>query len=78
MKLISPNSIVNKNLFNTEKKITYENIKISFLIFISFFISLFILSGILIFDNINFENSFKLSILQLLILILQQCLESKK
>ncbi len=63
MKLISPNSVINKNLFRTEKKITDENIKISFLIFISFFISLFILSGILIVDNIDFENSFKLSIL---------------
>ena len=35
----------------------------SFLIFISFFISLFILSSILIIDNIDFEKSFKLSIL---------------
>ncbi len=63
IKLVSPNSIINKNIFNSEKKITDENIKISFLIFISFFISLFILSGILIFDNIDFEKSFKLSIL---------------
>ena len=63
VKLISPNSIINKTIFNTEKKITDENIKISFLIFISFFISLFILSGILIVDNVNFENSFKLSML---------------
>ena len=63
IKLISPNSIINKNIFNTEKKITDENIRNSFLIFISFFISLFILSGILTVDNINFENSFKLSIL---------------
>ena len=63
MKLISPNSIINKNIFDSEKKITDENIKISFLIFISFFISLFILSGILIVDNIDFEESFKLSIL---------------
>ena len=62
-KLISPNSITNKNIFNSEKKITAENIKISFLIFISFFISLFILSSILIVDNVDFENSFKLSIL---------------
>ncbi len=62
-KLISPNSIINKNLFTSEKKITDDNIKISFLIFISFFISLFILSGILIVDNIGFEKSFKLSIL---------------
>ena len=63
LKLVSPNSIVNKNIFNSEKTITDENVKISFLIFISFFISLFILSGILIVDNINFEKSFKLSIL---------------
>jgi len=63
IKLISPNSIINKNIFNLDKKITDENVKISFLIFISFFISLFILSGILIVDNINFEESFKLSIL---------------
>ncbi len=63
IKLISPNNILNKNIFNSEKRITDENIKISFLIFISFFISLFILSSILIVDNINFEKSFKLSIL---------------
>ncbi len=63
IKLISPNSIVNKNIFGSEKKITDDIIKISFLIFISFFISLFILSGILIVDNIDFEKSFKLSIL---------------
>ncbi len=63
IKLISPNSIINKNIFSSEKKIIDENIKISFLIFISFFISLFILSGILIVDNIDFEESFKLSIL---------------
>ena len=64
-KLISPNSVVNRNLFTTERKITDENIKMSFLIFISFFVSLFILSGILIVDNIGFEKSFKLSILTL-------------
>ena len=63
IKLISPNSIINKNIFNSEKKITDDYIKISFLIFISFFISIFILSGILIIDNIDFEKSFKLSIL---------------
>ena len=49
--------------FNSEKIITNDNVKISFLIFISFFISLFILSGVLIIDDINFEKSFKLSIL---------------
>ncbi len=63
IKLISPNTIINKNIFITERKITDEIITISFLIFISFFISLFILSGILAVDNINFEKSFKLSIL---------------
>ncbi len=63
IKLISPNTIINKNIFNTEKKITDENIKISFLIFISFFFSLFILSGILTVEDISFESSFKLSIL---------------
>ena len=65
IKLISPNSIINKTIFNTEKKINDENIKISFLIFISFFLSLFILSSFLILDNIGFERSFKLSILTL-------------
>ena len=63
IKLISPNSIVNKNIFNSTKKITDYDLKISFLIFISFFISLFILSSLLIVDEINFEKSFKLSIL---------------
>ena len=65
IKLISPNSVVNRNMYATGKKITDDNIKNSFLIFISFFISIFILSGILIVDDINFENSFKLSILTL-------------
>ena len=63
--LISPNSIINKTIFGSEKKITDENVKISFLIFISFFLSLFILSSLLILDNIGFEKSFKLSILAL-------------
>ena len=35
------------------------------LIFISFFLSLFILSSLLVIDNIGFERSFKLSILTL-------------
>ena len=63
MRLVSPNSVVNKNIFNSEKQIVDEDVKISFLIFISFFISIFILSSVLIIDNINFDNSFKLSIL---------------
>ena len=65
IKLISPNSIINKTIFGSESKITDENIKISFLIFISFFLSLFILSSLLVLDDIGFEKSFKLSILTL-------------
>ena len=65
IKLISPNSIINRTIFSSENKISDENIKISFLIFISFFLSLFILSSLLIIDNIGFERSFKLSILTL-------------
>ena len=65
LKLISPNSIINKTIFASDDKITDDNVKISFLIFISFFLSLFILSSLLILDNIGFEKSFKLSILTL-------------
>ena len=65
IKLISPNSVVNKTIFNSDNKINEEKVKISFLIFISFFFSLFILSSLLILDNIGFEESFKLSILTL-------------
>ena len=65
LKLISPNSVINRTIFSSSLKITDENIKISFLIFISFFLSLFILSSFLILDNIGFEKSFKLSILTL-------------
>jgi len=65
IKLISPNSVINKTIFNSDKKITDENVKISFLIFISFFLSLLILSSLLVIDNIGFEKSFKLSILTL-------------
>ncbi len=65
IKLISPNSVINRTIFSSENKITNENIKISFLIFISFFLSLFILSSLLVIDNIGFERSFKISILTL-------------
>ncbi len=65
IKLISPNSIINKTIFGSDKKITDDHIKISFLIFISFFLSLFILSSLLVIDDIGFEKSFKLSILTL-------------
>ena len=63
IKLIRPNSVINKTIFGSERKITDDYIKISFLIFISFFLSLFILSSFLVVDNIGFEKSFKLSIL---------------
>ena len=65
LKLVKPNNVVNQNILFSEKKINESNIRLSFFIFISFFISLFILSGILLLDNIGFENSFKLSVLTL-------------
>ena len=65
IRLISPNSVINKTIFNSDNKINDENVRISFLIFISFFISVFILSCFLVLDNIGFERSFKLSILTL-------------
>ena len=64
-KLVKPNVIMNTKLLFSEKKINSENIKMSFLIFIFFFLSLFILSSVLLFDTLDFENSFKLSILTL-------------
>ena len=65
LKLISPNSIVNKTIFGSDRKISDDNVRISFLIFISFFLSLLILSSFLVVDNISFEKSFKLTILTL-------------
>ena len=65
IKLISPNSVINKTIFNSDKKISDDSVKISFLIFISFFLGLFILSSLLVVDYIGFEKSFKLSILTL-------------
>ena len=65
IKLVRPNNIFNNTIFYSQKKIDNQTINLSFLIFISFFIGIFILSSILIFDNISFENSFKLSILTL-------------
>ena len=65
IKLVRPNNVFNNTIFYSEKKIDNQTINLSFLIFISFFISIFILSSILVLDNINFENSFKLSILTL-------------
>ena len=65
IKLVKPNNIFNTNIFYSDNKIKNENIKLSFIVFISFFISLFVLAGVLLFDNINFEKSFKLSLLTL-------------
>ena len=64
-KLVKPNVMINTKIMFSEKKINTDNIKMSFLIFILFFLSLFILSSILLMDFLDFENSFKLSILTL-------------
>ena len=64
-KLVKPNVMLNTKIMFSEKKINTDNIKMSFLIFILFFLSLFILSSILLVDLLDFENSFKLSILTL-------------
>ena len=64
-RLVQPNVIINNKIMISDKKITNEIIKISFLVFILFFLSLFILSSILLVDYLDFENSFKLSILTL-------------
>ena len=65
IRLVRPNNVFNNTIFYSEKKIDNQLVNLSFLIFISFFISIFFLSSILVLDNINFENSFKLSILTL-------------
>ena len=57
--------MLNRKIMFSEKKINSDNIKISFLIFILFFLSLFVLSSVLLFDFLDFESSFKLSILTL-------------
>ena len=64
-RLVQPNVILNNKIMFSDKKINNEIIKISFLVFILFFISIFLLSGILLVDFLDFENSFKLSILTL-------------
>jgi len=64
-RLVKPINVIDKNLFNTESRIDDQDVKIAFLVFISFIISVFILSSILTFDSLTFENSFKLSILTL-------------
>jgi len=62
-KLVSPNIVLDQSILKTEHKINNDNINSSFLIFICFFISIFLLSSALSAEGINFENSFKLSIL---------------
>ena len=62
-KLVTPNIVMDQRILKTDKKITYENLNSSFLVFICFFISIFILSSVLTAGGLNFENSFKLSIL---------------
>jgi trk system potassium uptake protein TrkH len=62
-RLVSPNVINDQRILKTEHKIDNENLNSSFFIFICFFISVFILSSILTAGGLNFENSFKLSIL---------------
>ena len=64
-KLVKPNNITNQYILFSENKLNNEITKLSFLVFISFFVSLFILSGLLLIDNLEFETAFKLSILTL-------------
>ena len=64
-RLVKPINVIDKNLYNSEAKIGDQDLKIAFLVFLSFIISIFILSSILALDNLTFENSFKLSILTL-------------
>ena len=65
LRLVKPNVVTNTKIMFSDKKINNDNVKMSFLVFIFFFLSLFILSSILLIDFLNFENSFKLSILTL-------------
>tara|TARA_B100000029_G_scaffold439733_1_gene456501 strand:- start:64 stop:1485 length:1422 start_codon:yes stop_codon:yes gene_type:complete len=64
-KLVKPINVFNQNLLSTDTKIDEEDLKVSFLVFISFILAIFILSSFLALDNLSFENSFKLSILTL-------------
>ena len=64
-RLVKPINVIDKNLYTSDAKIDDQDVKIAFLVFLSFIISIFILSSILTFDYLSFENSFKLSILTL-------------
>ena len=65
IKLVRPNHIMSQSFLYSKKVFSSQEINNSFLIFISFFISILILSSLLITDNINFEDSFKISVLTL-------------
>ena len=54
--------MLNNKILLSNHTINADMVKISFLIFILFFIDLFILNSILLTDYLDFENSFKLSI----------------
>ena len=62
-RLVKPMNIIDKNLYNSESKIDDQDVKIAFLVFLFFILSIFIVSSILTFDNITFENSFKIAVL---------------
>jgi len=64
-RLVKPINVIDKNLYNSESKIDDQDLKIAFLVFLLFIISIFILSSVLALDYLTFENSFKLSILTL-------------
>jgi len=64
-KLVKPINITDNNLFNSDVKINDVDTKIAFLIFISFIISIFLLSSILSFENLDFDSYFKLALLTL-------------
>ena len=64
-RLVKPINVIDKNLYNPEVKIDDQDLKIAFLAFLIFIISIFILTSVLTFDYLTFENSFKLSILTL-------------
>ena len=64
-RLVKPINIFNRNLFHSDSQFDDQDIKIAFLVFISFILAIFILSSILALDTLSFENSFKLSILTL-------------
>jgi len=64
-KLVKPLNITDNNLFTSDVKINDADTKIAFLIFISFIISVFLLSSILSFENLDFDNYFKLALLTL-------------